>query len=741
MRIGILTYHWVANFGANLQALSTYNALVASGHNPIIINWVPNDAKTYYESVCTPEQIAVHNNFIASHCEMTELCITSDDVRQAVKRHSIEFVIIGSDAVFNIMHDENATADHKFPNPFWGDGLDDVPHAALSVSCQNADYLKFTDEQKQAMKRALTAFTSITVRDTWTQNMVRWITDGSICPPIHPDPVFAFNTNIGTLPSKKEIIEKFGLAERYALFSFNRSRFFPIHKKWLSNIRHKFNSTGVECVNLPRIMSSQPLELDKTIQLQLSPIDWYCLIKYSEAYVGVLMHPIIVCLHNQVPFFSFDHYGTGAIMHTDESSSKIKHILTTAGLSKYYHNLRNHIFFPPVQKVFGMIQSFPKDLCRTFAQKQSLDFCNTITRLTNTVSKRPAARHRLLFADLLSPSGHIDYNNILLRSLAAQCDIVCIAQDHVIHRFDPIEGVRTTAYQSFVPNKNDRIDGVRHRLYQLRFMRFCQKVAAKEKCDAIVFSSFDSVALALYPSMSVPVIAVSHNDIEQIEAVPSKLIFLRLCAKKANLAVLNSGASEWLKEHGVKHIIIPHGIPKTKLADKRHDTNADILTIFAPINDNADTGLVKEVLTKETDEWLANNMCQIRIRGKYIPKDISFQNIVSLPDYMSSDLYDREFSNADIILLPYSASYKYRCSAMMMEAVAKCKPIVVTDLPMAQDAICEGDEGIHIFHSANDLKQILDTIRHSPRMVNYHKLKQCQDDSLIRNLVLECLRF
>ena len=39
MRIGLLTYHWVANYGANLQALSTYCYLDNNGYNPIIINW------------------------------------------------------------------------------------------------------------------------------------------------------------------------------------------------------------------------------------------------------------------------------------------------------------------------------------------------------------------------------------------------------------------------------------------------------------------------------------------------------------------------------------------------------------------------------------------------------------------------------------------------------------------------------------------------------------------------------
>lgn len=41
---------------------------------------------------------------------------------------------------------------------------------------------------------------------------------------------------------------------------------------------------------------------DVTISIPLNPIDWYALIKYSKGYIGERMHPIVVSLHNSVPF-------------------------------------------------------------------------------------------------------------------------------------------------------------------------------------------------------------------------------------------------------------------------------------------------------------------------------------------------------------------------------------------------------------------------------------------------------
>ena len=43
MKIGILTYHSVYNFGANLQVLSTVGYLKNNGFEPIVINWIPED--------------------------------------------------------------------------------------------------------------------------------------------------------------------------------------------------------------------------------------------------------------------------------------------------------------------------------------------------------------------------------------------------------------------------------------------------------------------------------------------------------------------------------------------------------------------------------------------------------------------------------------------------------------------------------------------------------------------------
>lgn len=80
--------------------------------------------------------------------------------------------------------------------------------------------------------------------------------------------------------------------------------------------------------------------------MPIDPMDWYCLIKYSHAYIGVLMHPIIVALHNAIPFFSFDQYGIRMGLYKNYKSSKTYHILREANLLDYHWSMVKGDKFP-----------------------------------------------------------------------------------------------------------------------------------------------------------------------------------------------------------------------------------------------------------------------------------------------------------------------------------------------------------------------------------------------------------
>jgi hypothetical protein len=79
------------------------------------------------------------------------------------------------------------------------------------------------------------------------------------------------------------------------------------------------------------------------------------------------MHPIVVSLHNAVPFFCFDEYGTFKktlwVLRKKyiPSSSKTYHILNKAGLGEYMYSYFDETSeMPKPSEVVCKIIDFPK---------------------------------------------------------------------------------------------------------------------------------------------------------------------------------------------------------------------------------------------------------------------------------------------------------------------------------------------------------------------------------------------
>lgn len=390
MKIGLLAYHAVCNFGAMLQLLSTYMFLKNHGHEPVIINWVAKDLENYYAQNTPISQIENQLKLRLQLWKETALCRTIKDVANIISNEQIDAVIIGSDAVAqhhplferivfpcrNIIAINSVTSDVVFPNPFWGiwtDYLDKpVPVALMSAASQDSKYKYISKKLRKQMKERIMAFSYVSVRDVDTQKMFSFITEGQCCPSVTPDPVFAFKQNAASLvPSKEELMKKYGLSGKYMLISFKNEKRCNVSQTWLNKFQDIAKHHGIQCVSLPFSTSLSAGELESEIALPLNPIDWYALLKYSCGYIGNNMHPIVVCIHNTVPFFSFDNYGTKHAngLFCDSSTSKIRHILKVANLLDC-RIASNSLFrrTPSPEHVFNKLQTFDKAKCKNFAQ-------------------------------------------------------------------------------------------------------------------------------------------------------------------------------------------------------------------------------------------------------------------------------------------------------------------------------------------------------------------------------------
>lgn len=321
VNVGILTHFKANNFGANLQALSTASYLKKHGYIPIFINWSEylNNSKN---KTCQ-EQVNVHSNFIRNTYQLTKECRTESEIKDVIREYNIKNIIIGSDAVLTIksfvqyfsitkkgIKIVKPQKDYVYPNPFWYSFYDNselLKVFLMSPSSQGTAYKLLSLTQRKRMRNDLLRFEFVSARDQWTKNMITFLQPKLKHIKITPDPVFAFNINVDLQYKKDYILRKYCLPEKYFLVSF-----YPGHEpseEWQDTLKVIALSRLVSCVALPMPQGTDLTRFDYRINLPLNPIDWYLLIKYSSGYIGNNMHPIIVSIHNSVPFFSIDNHG------------------------------------------------------------------------------------------------------------------------------------------------------------------------------------------------------------------------------------------------------------------------------------------------------------------------------------------------------------------------------------------------------------------------------------------------
>lgn len=401
-RIGILTYHCIPNFGAQLQALSTIGYLKKHGYEPIVLNWYPKDLEEFYLKRACKEQNTCQFEFSQKRMPVSKLCRTMSDLCLEIERLQIEGVILGSDALFDytpeclrynfsFRHLKKfpilVTSNHTLPNPFWGCFNEHLkkplPIVGLSISSQNMPYLQLNKYEKENLKRLLLGFKIITSRDEWTRDMITDIS-GRTDVSITPDPVFAFNQNTCYQISKEDILKKYDLPEKYILISF---LYDFLSDEFINRIIDLVEmSTGAECVSFPMPDKLRKFNTKHIIELPLNSIDWYYIIKYSHGYIGERMHPIVVSLHNSVPFFCFDQYGTKKVIIPRvyskfiPESSKIYDILQKADFTSnmcFY----SHINDVSPEYVVERFLSFDKEKCSAFAQNRYESYSNGMDTL------------------------------------------------------------------------------------------------------------------------------------------------------------------------------------------------------------------------------------------------------------------------------------------------------------------------------------------------------------------------
>lgn len=373
--IGVLTHCIADNYGANLQALSTACYLKNKGYNPVFFKWDP------YPENNNDEQLNLHRTFLERQgFAVTEKCVTDEDFIRCILSYNIDFVIVGSDCVLTYSKPlfkyalsrrgfvkKKPLIDWVFPNPFWMPYLSNTPNlraAIMSGSCGGSDLKRASGETREKMCDCLNAFSYISVRDGYTkQSLIKILGSAKTNKiSITPDPVFALNQNLKEQPTKESVLSKFNLPEKYVVAGFY-DHYMP-SDSWLGKLKDSLNRKGLVLVNLPMPQGGKVYSYDRNISLPLDSLDWYYLIKFSSGYIGNNMHPIIVSIHNGVPFYSINAHGRYFLRNLIQTT---KHTKEYELLKRFnfldYHTPCKQIERVNPDKVVESLIGFDKSYC------------------------------------------------------------------------------------------------------------------------------------------------------------------------------------------------------------------------------------------------------------------------------------------------------------------------------------------------------------------------------------------
>lgn len=99
------------------------------------------------------------------------------------------------------------------------------------------------------------------------------------------------------------------------------------------------------------------------------------------------MHPIVVALHNAVPFFSFDEYGVGGKGAFRLDSSKTYLIVHRAGFDKNYYAYQSQTGRPTAHEVVDRLVTFDIMKCQSFSDDMQSHYEEAMGTIISRISQ------------------------------------------------------------------------------------------------------------------------------------------------------------------------------------------------------------------------------------------------------------------------------------------------------------------------------------------------------------------
>lgn len=176
-KVVFITVHVGENFGSNLQAIATAEAIKRTGNIPQLINYCPqrvtrkqywkiafsSPVKLLWRIIYAPiyyRNLHIYEGFLSKHCNMTSPLYDDDDFN--AKCPKADVLLTGSDQVWNSIHNGGLNKRYYF------DGI-----TGKKVSFASSFGVeRLPDEEYTEVKRMLSEYSAISVREDSAKEIV-----------------------------------------------------------------------------------------------------------------------------------------------------------------------------------------------------------------------------------------------------------------------------------------------------------------------------------------------------------------------------------------------------------------------------------------------------------------------------------------------------------------------------------------------------------------------------------------
>ncbi len=345
MRIGILTYHQSVNNGAVMQAYSLSSAIkkrfpscdveiidyqmkkVNNDYSFSLASYFSNSTPKKFVKKClnlikNPQYLRNKRRRTAvfkgclNKLPLSPKCIIDDDDSELVQyiNDRYDMLVVGSDAIWNYIT-------RGFPNAYLPSQRVKCKKLSYAASCYGMNFLDRPDNEKEYIKEALNDFSYIGVRDTATEDFVKW-SESSVSPIHNCDPT-AF-LDVDNLPiditALQDKLKKKG-------FDFDRPTIGMMGTDKMLNMIRKLYGKEYQIAALYEFVDGADVNL-----YDLEPYEWAYVFRYFKVTYTTYFHGTLLSLRNGTPVVCIALDTEFAKYHTPKTLD----VLTRLGFEDWY---------------------------------------------------------------------------------------------------------------------------------------------------------------------------------------------------------------------------------------------------------------------------------------------------------------------------------------------------------------------------------------------------------------------